>query len=218
MAYEFRLRAAWSSCGTIILSVKYLLCVYILSAVTQSAAVTLTSSSLHQRQLACPGQQLTFTCLVPEGAHVIAWSSEEYIGERGVQIELTHGEGEGYAVNSSSHPTTVATLVKLKGEHIVKSTLSIVVSSHYAAATITCGNVGNNDSSISFRLLGIALYIILQYSGFCPKINSWPNHHVHSTHLPPLKANLPPLAVGHLIFFPSVNLRSNENNCMSPSC
>lgn len=98
-----------------------------------------------------------FTCLAPdrEGALVMTWSSEEYIGEGGVQLMITHDKGEGYETSSSSHPTTMATLVKLRGKHILESILSIVVSSQYAAATITCGIVGQNDSSISFQLLGI---------------------------------------------------------------
>ena len=139
---------------------------------------------------------------------IIAWSSEEYIGERGVQIELTHGEGEGYTKNGSSHPTTVATLVKLKEDHIVESTLSIVVSSHYEAATITCVNVGHNKSSISFKLLGIIVYVHITVLRILPTLV---DPSITQLILPPLKANLPPLAVyGTLILMPQVIY---ENNC-----
>ena len=86
-----------------------------------------------------------------DGALVLAWSSDEYIGT-GLHLELTQEETK---VNSSTHPTTKAELVKLNGGRVVESKLYLVASSDNPSATVTCFNVAHNESSISFKIPGM---------------------------------------------------------------
>ena len=85
----------------------------------------------------------------------MAWSSDEYIGRHGTQLEFTSIESIGSMMISKTNSDTIATLVKKNGNFVTESDLRITVLAVFSTASITCIDVGHKSSSIIFQLLGM---------------------------------------------------------------
>ena len=104
---------------------------------------------------ACLGREVNFTCMT-NGSLVMVWSSDEYIGINGAELEFTSADGVGSTMRSSTNPSTVATLVSINGTRVTESVLSITVLD-FPTASVTCSDVGWGTSTITFRPLGMWL-------------------------------------------------------------
>ena len=112
------------------------------------------SSSLDGTSTAYPQQVINFTC-VTRGSPVLAWSSDDYIGD-GVFLEFSSVVPVGTtlrAVNSD----TVAVLVDVSmesGVTVLESTLQITVSSQFSSSSVAClSPLGGISSTTSFRVI-----------------------------------------------------------------
>ena len=105
---------------------------------TENVTITSTISDKH---LVCPGDQVNFTC-VTRGSDIIAWISKEYIDRGGTRVEFAaFNEGETMRFGQS----TVVTLVNadiVNGIRVLISRLTITVSSDYLNPSVTCLHVG----------------------------------------------------------------------------
>ena len=101
------------------------------------------SPQLHVSELqnVCPGEEVTFTCET-RGSPVITWSSDEYIGIRGTQLQFTIIDSVG-TTRTSDHvnPNTVATLINVtneNGDDVLVSQLRIVALSGFLTSSVAC--------------------------------------------------------------------------------
>ena len=101
---------------------------------------------------------MNFTCTT-NGSLVMAWRSDEYIAPNGAKLEFTWGDGVGSRMTSPINPSTFATLVRVNGSRVVESSLTITVSDSYQTASVTCSEVGQGASTITFTLLGVWSYL-----------------------------------------------------------
>lgn len=88
----------------------------------------------------------------------MAWRSNEYIGPNGAELEFTSADGVGTMMTSTVNPNTVATLVEISGNRVTESLLSITFLDSYQTASVTCSDVGQGASTVTFQPLGITLY------------------------------------------------------------
>lgn len=112
------------------------------------------SPALYNGNLACPGDEVIFVCQTM-GSSVIAWTSEEYIGSGGTQIQFAAGVR---STNIQQIGTTIATLTGDRMENglqVLTSTLRVNVSSMYPNPSVTCHDVGNGTSkTANFNVIG----------------------------------------------------------------
>lgn len=114
--------------------------------------------NLRQGLYACPGDRLNFTCETRD-SQVLAWSSDEYIGQN-QQIEFLSFETEGTVRHSSVDPSIVAMLTNVSqqnGTMMIKCNLSITVleSISHQKHSIACINVGIGTQDVTtFYLAG----------------------------------------------------------------
>lgn len=131
-----------------------------LQKATASLQIVL-SSQLPEGQRVCPGDQIVFTCMT-NGSASLAWSSDDYIGRGGIQLEFASFHDPGRIARNQGSPIgTQATLISKEIEEnetkgILESQLNIIVTSDYQIATINCLHVdtGSQESTV-FQLLGI---------------------------------------------------------------
>ena len=120
------------------------------------------SSSLSEGQRVCPGDAISFTC-VTNGSASLAWSSDDYIGQGGVQLEFASYHDPGRIARNRASPIgTQAILVSKEIEEnetqgILESQLNVMVISDYQIATIKCLHVDTGSQETTrFQLLGMA--------------------------------------------------------------
>ena len=100
------------------------------------------------------GQPLIITCMTMESVSMV-WSSEEYIGIGGIQLEYnTMNDAAGRIQVSSVTPTTFANLTMVNPSAFeLESQLHITVLANFTQFTVTCYNSGNDISeNITFFL------------------------------------------------------------------
>lgn len=112
------------------------------------------SSTLLDGGHGCPGQRVNFTCTT-SGSLVLAWRSDEYIGPNGAELEFTSADGVNSTMTSRFNSDTVATLVRTNGNRVTESLLSVTILDTFPNASVTCSDVGQGDSIITFQPLGI---------------------------------------------------------------
>ena len=106
--------------------------------------------SLEKGKSACPGEYITFTCIV-RGSSILSWSSDEYIG--GEPLQFTTDEEPGLTKNISNSDTYATLISVVKG-----SDASLECELHiqsYQSSPVSC-SAGNDESrqSINFTVLG----------------------------------------------------------------
>ena len=116
------------------------------------------SSTLLEGDRACPGAQVNFTCTT-NGSLVMSWRSDEYIGPNGARLEFTSADGVGSRMTSPINPSAFATLVRVDGNRVFESVLTLTVSDSYQTASVTCSEVGQGASTTTFTLLGMWSYL-----------------------------------------------------------
>ena len=120
-------------------------------SVTTVNPVMLTST-LSDKQVACPGDIVKFTC-VTRGSLIIAWLSDNYIDGR---VEFASVDvGRPRVINSNAVATLVSAEV-VNEIRILTSQLMITITSDYLNSTITCLHVGLLiNASISLGIPGV---------------------------------------------------------------
>jgi hypothetical protein len=95
-----------------------------------------------------PGQPVIFTCITCRSL-VIAWSSDHYVSESGLQVFFGADNPVGLLKSSPNNAST-ANLTRVDGL-VLESQLHIVVSFKYTRSSITCFNNDQRvNASISF--------------------------------------------------------------------
>ena len=106
--------------------------------------------------MACPGQEVHFVCTT--NSPLVAWSSTEYIGPRGIRIEFSA------ALDSVGTTVTMmgaeATLLGVNGDNVTSSKLVITVSQ---AASVTCDD-GIQSVTSTFEVPGMLHIVYIVYA------------------------------------------------------
>ena len=131
------------------------------SQVVTASPLIVLSSSLSDGRGVCPGDEVTFTC-VTNGSASLAWSSDDYIGRGGIQLEFASYHDPGRIARNRASPIgTQATLISKEIEEnetqgILESQLNVIVTADYQIATINCLHVDTaTEESTRFQLLGM---------------------------------------------------------------
>ena len=110
--------------------------------------MTLTAVSLEPGQSACPGENVTFNCIV-NASQALSWGSDEYIGTGGEQLEFSYLDRIGRKIPSRINPGTFAILINVtnnSGIYSLESELYLVVDVFNQDSTISCLTIETNDS------------------------------------------------------------------------
>jgi hypothetical protein len=106
----------------------------------------------------CPGQVVTITCET-RGSQIIAWSSDEYIGRSGAQLQLSSTDPVGVTRRTSS---TVAALINNTNDNgvtVLVSQLRIIGS---LSSSVACINADNGMIiAIMVHVLGMLTFHII---------------------------------------------------------
>ena len=107
------------------------------------------TSTLADGHTAAPEQEVVFTC-VTRFSNVLQWSSSEYIGNDGHNIQIYNGT-LGTDVTRGSARAILVRAATENGVLVLVSELRIEVSTLYPTAIIQCDNNGHGASrSITF--------------------------------------------------------------------
>ena len=137
---------------------------YYLAAAVCVSCQELTST-LHERNRTCPGEEVIFTCTVrgPSSLLVIgvAWSSAEYISGQGGSLQLSTANMIGDVETSTQDGSVTATSTvinntNVNGELILVTTLRITA---VEASTVTCTDPNRAQASIEFTVSGTYSYM-----------------------------------------------------------
>ena len=115
--------------------------------------VKLRSSLNHDDNYSFPGDTVRFTCKTT-GSQVLEWHSVEYIGSG--FLRLTTADEEGAQGLRQVNPNVMLVLVSAEvvgGIQILKSQLTITVTSDHPNPSITCGAHDSTNATISFIVL-----------------------------------------------------------------
>ena len=115
-------------------------------------------TSLGMGKSACPKEEINFTCTV-NGSRILSWSSNEYFGSNGLQLEFSTSDENGLRINSSVSPDTYATLdvvTNANGMFSLRSTLHVVSN---LSSIVSCLSANNSTrKSVDFHVLNGMLY------------------------------------------------------------
>ena len=120
----------------------------IFPSVIQVVILNSTLEHLQDEYIAYPQQRVYFTCTTT-GTNIQEWYSSEYITGIDDRIQLHEGRrsGRGRAANAM----IISVSTNKLGEKIITSQLSLIASTQYPVATVSCGNNGHGTrESIEF--------------------------------------------------------------------
>lgn len=109
--------------------------------------------------VAYKGQRVTFRCTITVGRHiVITWSSDDYIGTGGDNLQLLSIDPEGQNTTNTRNPTTIAFLInttRINRVITVISELQLTASELYPTSNVSCGINGGllYGDTITFHTL-----------------------------------------------------------------
>ena len=118
--------------------------------------VTLVST-LSAAHVVCGGENVTFTCET-RGSTILAWSSDDYIGRNGIQIQFLYIENSDKVRRPNAYTVAELTDVHWEGEVVVMtSVLSIRVQPDNSNSSVTCHSTGMADetNTTQFQLSGM---------------------------------------------------------------
>ena len=105
-------------------------------------------------------QTVIFTCTIRDngqGPIVLAWKSENYVGLGGDVLELVSIDNPGTTEYSSTHPTTVATLISTTTNNDTGVTVTEIVSElrirasiQYPNSSVSC-QLDNHGTPVTFE-------------------------------------------------------------------
>jgi hypothetical protein len=106
----------------------------------------------------CPGQEVTITCET-RGSQIIAWTSDEYIGRQGVQLEFLSIDPVGVTRRTSSAVASLINNTNDNGVTVLVSQLRIIGA---LSSSVACINIMNDMTvAIMVHILGILMFHLL---------------------------------------------------------
>lgn len=114
---------------------------------------TVLNSTLSNERCACPGEQVVFTCIT-RGSHTLVWSSNEYIGSGGYQLEFSIFIPRQQQ-RSIYVPKTIAVLSSVNGASSVGNE-ELISQLHIIASldsTVSCHDDTGKMVSIHFSVV-----------------------------------------------------------------
>ena len=120
----------------------------------QSQQDVILTSTLIDGRVAYGEEEVVFTCMT-RFSNILQWSSREYIGGDGYNIQIYNGTLGTDVRRGSTHATLVRAEIE-NGVLVLVSELRIRVSTQYPTATIQCDNNGHGArESITFGMCHI---------------------------------------------------------------
>lgn len=149
---------------------RYFILVLALADIVKMVKCHVLLSSLEADQPIYPGEKITFTCEAE--SPIIAWASDEFIGQGGAQIEFSSFDSIGKVRRSVFDSSTYAELVSVEvnsNNYRLVSELHIVPSAPQNAS-VSCIDVGNGyHSTYRFVVDGLAVDCSVPQNGStCP--------------------------------------------------
>ena len=122
----------------------------------QSMKLSIKTPTLYNGSFVCSGDKVTFVCET-RGSSTIAWSSEEYIGSGGAQLQFS-----AVGVPSLTNPMhgigdTIATFAANKlegGVRVLQSTLRVTATSMYPNPLVKCIHGDERSTIVNFSVIG----------------------------------------------------------------
>ena len=98
------------------------------------------------------GENITFQCITI-GSSILAWSSNEYIGDR-IEFLNVHRIGTIVTPNDYTSAVLIDAYSDQDGQAVIVSLLSIIVQRGIISqSSVTCHHVGSGDTeTVSFQL------------------------------------------------------------------
>ena len=114
--------------------------------------MTTMLENVNDGYLAYPQQRVYFTCTTT-GTNIQEWYSFEYI--RGVDDRIQLHEGRRSGRGRAASATIISVNTNGAGEKVIVSQLTLVVSTRYPVATVSCGNNRHGvRDNITFNITG----------------------------------------------------------------
>ena len=127
--------------------------------------VTLTST-LTDGLMAYGEEEIVFTCTTIY-SNILQWSSNEYIGSDGYNIQIYNGTLGTDVRRDSTHATLVRAALE-DGVLVLVSELRIRTSALYSRASIQCSNnVHGSSQTITFNSISKILFLPRIHSKIC---------------------------------------------------
>ena len=145
-----------------------LLCPFLFFIIAQSSVDVVLTSTLavgNDGHTAPPGEEIVFTCTT-RYSNLLQWSSDEYIGSDGYNIQVFNGTLGTDVRRGSANATLVLATIE-NGVLVLVSELRIRTSALHPTASIQCNNNGHGSSrtitfSMSTKLMTLSM-VYLQH-------------------------------------------------------
>ena len=113
-------------------------------------------TSLDNGTRVCPGQEITFTCETI-GSSQLIWSSDQYIGIGGAQLQFFSRDTPGLVAASTINSDVFATLISADAQsQRIVSTLHIKASSDMSNPSVMCvHSTDMTNKTFRFQYLGM---------------------------------------------------------------
>ena len=118
--------------------------------------------SLSNNSAIPPGENITLRCFTL-GSSILAWTGTNYVDSR-IEFVLVDQIGTMYTPNTYTTAILVNKSTDMNGRSIIESHLNITVQSGIPSSTITCHNVGT-DETRAFRFQNSSEYNYKHGSG-----------------------------------------------------
>ena len=119
------------------------------------------NSTLHSTIFGLPiaftNEDVNFTCVIRQSNNM-RWTSEQYIGTGGRQLEFASVEPVGSTRTAPGNNQTVAKLISVSDSVIISQLHIRIQSSTFPIASVQCHDTGvGTNASIRFRLAGMCV-------------------------------------------------------------
>ena len=127
---------------------------------------------LHNGNLACSGDQITFECET-RGSSIISWASDEYIGQGDTLLQFSSADlamTERCGVNDTK---AILTANRIENEvQVLVSTLRVTATSMHPTPSVICIHGDESRSKANFSVIGKHNYysILCIFSSFLSHI------------------------------------------------
>ena len=110
---------------------------------------------LHNGNLACSGDQITFECET-RGSSIISWASDEYIGQGDTLLQFSSADpAEMRRLDGIGDTVAILTVNRIEnGVQVLVSTLRVTATSMYPNPSVICIHGDESRSKANFSVIG----------------------------------------------------------------
>ena len=110
---------------------------------------------LHNGNLACSGDQITFECET-RGSSIISWTSDEYIGQGDTLLQFSSADpAEMRRLDGIGDTVAILTVNRIEnGVQVLVSTLCVTATSMYPNPSVICIHGNESRSKANFSVIG----------------------------------------------------------------